>query len=116
MNELYKYFEDVKFGVMLNVCSGFKCIKHGLQGDPNINKMICEMDEWGNQLELYDRINELIPISGLEAFEHPYDMALTAYLYVLSKTNMALAVLASRFVKDTPRLFWAYKMAKELRT
>lgn len=116
MNELYKYFEDVKFSAQLNVCSGFNCIKHGLELDENVLKLLWESRQaWQNQLELYDRIHELLPISGLEEFEHPYDMAITAYLYVLSRCNMPLAVLCSRFVKDTPRCFWAYKMAKELR-
>jgi len=115
MDELYKYFEDVKFSAMLNVCSGFNCVKHGLDIDINVNKLIWEMDEWEFQLELYDRIHELLSVSGLEEFEHPYDMAITAYLFALSKRNMPLAVLCSRFVKDVPRLFWAYKMAKELR-
>ena len=118
MNELYKYFENVTFCAKLNVCSGFNCVKNGLEADANVLKLIWEMDEWQNQLELYDRIHELLPCGGSlgsEECEHQYDMTLTAYLFALSKCNMPLAVLGSRFVKDTPRCFWAWKMAKELR-
>lgn len=115
MNDLYKYFESDVFSAMLNVASGFHTLKTGLEIDPNFDRLIDEMDEWENQLELYDRIQELLPINGLNGCEHPYDMALTAYLCALSRYNMPLAILCSRNVHDTPQCFWAAKMAKELR-
>jgi hypothetical protein len=114
MNELCEYIESIKFAVMLNVCSGFNCVKHGLELDANVLKLIWELDEWQNQLEVYERIQKLLPIGESEIYENQYDMALTAYLYVLSKCNMPLAVLSAREVQKAPRCFWAYKMAAEL--
>jgi hypothetical protein len=114
MNELYDYIESVGFSVLLNVCSGFKCVKHGLEINADVNKLIWEMDEWQNQLELYERMQTLIAAGGSEELEHQYDIAITAYLYVLSKCNMPLAAISAQLVQEAPRCFWAYKMAAEL--
>lgn len=115
MRSKLDYIESLEFSATINVCSGFSCVKNALVLDSNLEELSWELDEWQNQLGIYERICALISVSSEENYEHQYDVAFTAYLYILSKCNMPLAVICSNLVLTAPRCFWSHKMAAELK-
>ena len=72
------------------------------------------MDDWQNQLKVASRIDFLMgDYTGPE--EHPHDAAIAAYLYALSRTNMALAYIKCIGELQHSYYFWAAKTAKNIK-
>jgi hypothetical protein len=115
MNE-FDYVESLEFSARINVCSGFKCVVNSFRDDEIIQKLIAGMSDWRNQLSVFERVQlVLLKDSGGDEYEHQHDTAMAAYLYVLGQCNMALATLCCNLVLDIDRIFWARKMAWELK-
>jgi hypothetical protein len=116
LQELFAEIEGVEFSAKLGVLSGFSSVKTVLHNDHTLKALmeaLATSDE--NRRVVFQHVLKLLPENPHPDYAHPYDHALTGYLYVLSQTDSALTAQAIEHVLQTPKLFWARRLAQELR-
>lgn len=113
--ELMQNIESSKFSAHLNVVSGFSVLQLALKHDETLRAAIEELQKSPQgKKQILDRLIELLDLNDHPEYAHPYDAAITSYLYVLSQTDNELADQAIEHILQTPRLWWASKLAKYL--
>jgi hypothetical protein len=115
LNDFFSEIESISFAIRYSVASGFSTVKNGLQSDETLRDLIQKIQESPeDRQKVFERLIALLGANEQPEYMHPSDEALTAYLYVLSQTDPALTAQAVEHVLQTPKLFWARRLAQEL--
>ena len=115
LNELFSAIEDVKFGLQLSAASGFSVVKIVLENDSALQKLMAEIkNSPENRAKVFKRLLALLEDNDEPEYMHEHDEALTAYLFVLSKTDENFVRLAMDKILRTPNLWWSRRLAEEL--
>jgi hypothetical protein len=115
-DELFGIIESPEFSATLNLASDFATFV-GILGS---EKAVCDLgdlmrDEAG-RLAVCQRTLALAADEGQEGYEHPWDSALAAYLWLLADKDSQLANLAATRIAESPRCWWARKMSEVVRS
>ncbi|MCI0709177.1 MAG: hypothetical protein L0154_03355 [Chloroflexi bacterium] len=115
LEALFSKIETLEFEVNLAIASGstlFNMIlaEHALIQE--FRRMLRESSE--NKYKTLKRIQYLLTEEAEPRFVHPNDIFIAAYLWALNKVDTTFAFYASRLVLDTPQLWWARIIAKEI--
>ena len=113
--ELIDHIESLRFAVSLSIMSGFKSMLRVLEMDETIQSLTqITLKHPEIRHKIYERLIGLIGEDADSNYMHEYDSAVTAYLYVLSKTNVLLAQQAIERILGTPNFWWAMRLVKHL--
>jgi hypothetical protein len=113
--ELFSAIESPQFGLKLTASSGFSVVKMVLGSDETVQQLIDELRvSPETSKHVYEHLLTLLADNDEPEFMHEHDEALTAYLFVLSKSNTELTSQAVDKAIHTPNLWWARRLAEEL--
>ena len=104
--------ESLEFSTRLNVVSGFAQFLRAIGAQPEV-RVLREATSGSDGSELLHRVSILASTPHDSAFEHPHDVALAAYLWLISEVSPAVAELAAEIVLSHPT-WWARKVAEKL--
>lgn len=115
LNKLFSIIESVEFGLKLSAASGFSVVKMVLENDLTLQELIeVSKKSSENRAKVFERLVTLLEDNTEPEYMHDHDEALTAYLFVLSKTDENFVNLAADKMLQTPNLWWARRLAEEL--
>jgi hypothetical protein len=116
LEEFFNEIESISFAVRYSVASGFRTVKNGLEIDETLIALIEEIQSsTTNRKTLLDRLLTVLKSYPNTEHMNRYDEALVAYLYVLSRTDEQLTQTAVEQILQTNHLFWARRLAEELK-
>jgi hypothetical protein len=113
--ELFEEIESLRFAVGYGVVASFKVLKHFIRDDETLKQVIAALEESPDkQQAVYQRLNSLLPRNDQPEYAHPFDSAIMGYLYALNQAAPDLGQQAAELVFHTPKLHWAWWLAKEI--
>ncbi len=115
LTELLNQVESIDFAVQYTILSGFSIFRRALENDETVQRLI-ELLHWSNDdmVLVFKRLQYLLNANDQPEYAHPYDPAISAYLYALSVVDHNLSVSAAQQVLLTRQLFWAHWLAKQI--
>ena len=112
--DLFKPIESHEFAAVVNLASDLRTFIRAIGSDPSVQALAGELSVGGVRTAVYDRILALVNDMGEEGYEHPWDSALAAYLWLLANKDAARAKAAALRISEAPQCWWAAKVAKEI--
>ena len=112
MKKELQHLESFEFDATLNIASSLKVAVSVLEQDENVQKLINETDSF-LQAEIALTLLEVLKDNDVN-FQHPHDSRMAAYLYILSQTNRALAIVCAIQIYQGLNCFWSRKFAEGL--
>ena len=115
MSGLFDVIESSEFKFQLSVLSGLSSVLVALHRDEVVQRLIEHLraaPETG--IRVLERVKVLAGRNPMPEYMHPYDEALAAYLYALSKTDIDLTHQAADLIAQGSGLWWAKRMASYL--
>ena len=115
---LSAYFEEMEtlpFQTQFSVISGLEVLRLAFSYDSTIKNLIAELN--GNHSltqGICERIKYLLP-KAATATELSYDESIAAYLFCLSRVDLAAARDASNLVLMTGGLWWSVQLALHIK-
>jgi hypothetical protein len=109
---LFASVESPEFSARLNVVSGWRQFLRGLAEAPEVKALLATARSQEGALEVFYRLLEAVRVPYDPAYENPADVAIAAYLFVLSFADHELAALASELALDCGGCWWARKLAE----
>ena len=115
---LSAYFEEMEtlsFQTQFSVISGLEVLRLAFSYDSTIKNLIAELN--GNHSliqEIFARIKYLLPKAATTT-ELSYDESIAAYLFCLSRVDLAAARDASNLVLMTGGLWWSVQLALHIK-
>jgi hypothetical protein len=114
IEELFEAIESQEFAAVVNLASDLRTFLRILSSEKAVEALAARMGEPGAGASVSQRITFLTHDTGNEGQEHPWDPALATYLWLLGKTDPALAKAAAEKIAGTPRCWWAAKLAQSI--
>ena len=111
-DDLYAAIESPEFSARLNVVSGFTQFLRAIGSQPEV-LALRESNSSSGECDLLHRVSSLASAPRDPAFEHPHDVALAVYLWLLGDGDPAVAEIAAETVLRHPT-WWARKVAEKL--
>jgi hypothetical protein len=112
--ELFQAIECANLSAQVNVVSGYNQFVRALVAQPEVQMLLGAVRSQEDAAELLLRVLNTLRVPHDPAYENPHDVALAAYLWVLSKTDPKLAHEAASQVLACPGCWWAHKLAENL--
>jgi hypothetical protein len=116
LEDLFQTIESHEFSATVNLASNFRTFLHILGSEQPVQSLARQLDDPAAREAVYSRVFALLKDQGEEAYEHPWDSALAAYLWLLAEHDRDLAKAAAAKVLEAPRCWWARKMAEQILT
>lgn len=111
LHDLINVIESVKFDTNMSVFSGFNSFHRALAGDQTIQQLRqLLMDSPNTNEQLLNHLTSLLEMDSDLRYEHPFDIAIASYLFVLS--NNVGAVGVAKRILSIPNLVWAKRLAE----
>jgi len=111
LSNYFAEIETLEFQVQFSVISGFEILQLAMSQDPTLSKLISEMNKKTDlQAAAFDRIKLLLGKVATET-QLSYDESIAAYLFCLSKVNLATAYRASWRIREHGGLLWSVQLA-----
>jgi hypothetical protein len=114
IEDLFKVIESHEFAAIMNLASDLKTFVRALGADASVQALAREMSVAGARAAVHDRILALVKDVGEEGYEHPWDSALAAYLWLLAERDAAQAKASALRISETPQCWWAAKVAEKI--
>ncbi len=115
LTEIFEKVESSEFAAYLGVASGFTILKMGLEDSQLLQQLISEIQiAPGKKSQVFQRLLSLLPANPHSDYAHPFDAAVTGYLYALSEADSALAYHASERVLKASQFWWARRFAAHI--
>jgi hypothetical protein len=112
---LFEQIESVQFSTQVDIASGFRVFQRALGKNDFVQSLVKYLQEHPrHRQDVYQRLVELLGANEQPDYAHPFDPALAGYLHVLNTVDPALADLAAQKILQTPRLWWARKLANHV--
>jgi hypothetical protein len=112
--QLFQTIESHEFAATVNLASDFKTFVRILESEKPVQELAREIQSTKEREAVWARIRTLVQDQGEEGYEHPWDAALAAYLWLLANTDARLANLAAATIAAAPRCWWARNMAEAI--
>jgi hypothetical protein len=112
--ELMEKIEGSAFSAVVNLASDFRTFLRILSGQPEVLALANALTSPDVARQVVTRLQELAGAHVDEAYEHPADAALAAYLWLLSEQDRTSANAASTAVLQAKQCWWARKMAEQI--
>jgi hypothetical protein len=114
LQELFTAMESHEFSAIVNLASDFKTFVRILASEKPVQDLAEEMREAKVRAAVSERALALVKDQGEEGYEHPWDSALAAYLWLLADKDPELAKVAAATIAQAPRCWWARKLAEKV--
>jgi hypothetical protein len=115
LRDLFTEIESTRYSVNYTVISGFRVFQNALDEDATLRKLIEHLKvEPSDQNKVVDRLRSLLRSPHEPDLQHPFDVALAAYLFVLSRTNYTAAYECAKVLAQEANLWWARRVANML--
>jgi hypothetical protein len=115
LKPLLERIESVQFATQVDIASGFRVFQRALEKSEFAQSLARYVQEHPQSKQgVYRRLLELLEMNDQPDYAHPYDPALAGYLYVLNRSDPALADMAARRILQTPQLWWAKRLANHI--
>jgi hypothetical protein len=113
IEELFKILESHEFSAMVNLASDFRTFIRILGAQSAVQSLCEEMRNPDVRTAVHERALSLVQDEGEAGYEHPWDSALAAYLWLLCSTDAELATILAGKIAPSRGCWWARKMADE---
>src|SRR5258708_3076020 len=108
----FKQIESVEFAVNFSVINSLKIYLMALEENAILRQLIENLQKHPDNIQrVTERLVLVLNSEHNAEFMHPQDEAISAYLYVLSQSDRAVAVVASRQILALQNMWWAKKLA-----
>jgi len=114
LDELFNGIESHRFSALVNVASNLKTFLRALDAQPEIRQLAVAMSSPEVRASVLVRVTELAGKDFDPDYENPWDSALAAYLWLLSRTDAEGAALAAARIGTCFRCWWANKVAERI--
>lgn len=115
LKSLFNSVESVDFATDFSVLSGFRIFQDALQDNEILQVFIGHLNRYPSQQnQVLDHVLSLAQKEADPNFQHPDDVALAAYLHILSKVNYALAYTAAESLAKMENLWWSKRIATSI--
>ena len=115
LREVLNEIESVKFDAVMNAHSGFNSFLSTLQEEASIRRLIALLaKDVSARQEVFQRLMSLIDKNDDLNYAHPYDIALSVYLYALEQADINLASDAAKQIAQRNDLSWARRLAQKI--
>jgi hypothetical protein len=109
--EAMEKIEGLRFSALTNFASDLRTFIDNLVSQPEVKALGEAMASEDATLAVFLRSLELAEIQRDEAYEHPADAALAAYLWLLSARERSFSEIVAGLVIDCQQCWWARKVA-----
>ncbi len=114
MDELLEAIEGHRFSAVVNVASDLNHFLQALASTPEFRKLLVLLSARDDRARVLERLLEVAARAVEPAYENPWDAALTAYLYLIWRTDKRQALIAANRVLSCANCWWSEKLAQEL--
>jgi hypothetical protein len=113
--EAMERIEGHAFSTMVNLASDFRTFERIVGSQPEVLALAGAMSSEQTTREVFTRAIELAKVPTDDAYEHPADAALAAYLWLLSSKDQKLSETVAETVLACKQCWWARKVAERVR-
>ncbi|MGO9923934.1 MAG: hypothetical protein ACLQIB_55710 [Isosphaeraceae bacterium] len=114
MDELLEAIEGHRFSAVVNVASDLNHFLQALASTPEFRKLLGLLSAPDTREKVLERLLEVAAREIDRAYENPWDAALTAYLYLIWRTDKRQALVAANRILSCANCWWSQKLAQEL--
>ena len=112
LSKLLERIESRWFSAYINAASGLSVVRMEFESNELLEKLTNALQHSPqNKRLVFQRLLELLPQNDEPEYAHPHDVALAAYLEVLSRVDAGLKGKAIEQILQTPQLWWARRLA-----
>ena len=112
INEAIQLTESHEVAAIANLASGVGTLLTTIQRLPSTKTLLEDPNVFANSNLILARVIEITRQETDPRYASPWDISLTTYLWVLMVINPALAKVAADLVVQTPRTWWADRLAR----
>lgn len=112
--ELFNAIESHKMAAEVNIASSRRLANEIVRSHPIVRELADKMKKPRVTERIFLRLLGLTSQATDPRYENPSDIALLAYLLLLSWRDRQLALIAGSAVCQMPNLWWASKMATDI--
>jgi hypothetical protein len=114
--EAMEKIEGHRFSALANLASEFGTFLRILADQPEVKTLLEAMKtEPGRTPEVLRRLLELADSSVEEDSEHPADVAMATYLWLLSLKDSEMSEIGAEAILECKQCWWSRKMAERVR-
>jgi hypothetical protein len=106
LEELFETIENIQFSVMANLASGLSVFVKILTKDPSVIKLSEKMTDDQSRQTVFDRAVSLINSPSDLSVEHPSDVAVATYFFLLKHDNQLSASLCQEINQSKGNWWW----------
>lgn len=110
--EAMEQIEGNAFAAVVNLASDFRTFLRILASQPEVEALSAGLASAVLTQKVFARLLELARTPAEEAYEHPADAALAAYLWLLNRKDRDTAKAAASAVLQCRQCWWARQMAE----
>jgi len=114
MDELFEAIEGHRFSAVVNVASDLSHFLQAIASTPEFRKLLASLSAPDARAGVLERLLQVAAREIDPAYENPWDAALTAYLYLIWRTDKRQALIAANRVLSCANCWWSQKLAQEL--
>src|SRR6516165_5266378 len=107
MDELFEAIEDPRFSAAVNVASDLSHFLQALASTPEFRKLLGLLSAPDARARVMDRLLKVVAREIEPAYENPWDTALTAYLYLIWRTDEGQALVAANGILFCANCWWS---------
>jgi hypothetical protein len=115
LTDLFEQIESAKFSAYLNAASGLSVFQSALESNESLKQFgdfIAKSPE--DTQAVFNRLLHLLKSSSEALEAHRNDVALAAYLHILSTKNLDLTRLAAEQIIQNSHLWWSKRLAEQI--
>jgi hypothetical protein len=112
MNEIFEKIESNQFAAKVSIESGLQRVLRNISEQPELDALIQSIGS--NRTKVSDVLKRAIGLSQLSRdprYENKFDIALTAYLWILVVFDTPLARIGAELILSAQGCWWSMKLA-----
>jgi hypothetical protein len=115
LSKVFEKIESVRFAIDFTVISGFNIFQIALEENKTLRQLVSALKRKpGHKDRVLERLIALLQADHAREFQHPNDVALAAYLFVLYKADTAMAYSVAEMLLGYQNLWWARRLAEHI--
>lgn len=115
LSKIFEHIESVHFAIDFTVLSGFKVFQRALEENSMVQQLIDDMKRYPtHNNRVLERLIVLLQADHPAEFQHPDDIAISAYLFGLNKADPYLGLNVAEKLSSFHNLWWAHYVAESI--